>query len=82
MSKNNAVVSYHLHCLRPKRTPLQKLPRNPIKGNVNREGERIYHTPWGDRFYERTRIDGKKGERWFCSEKEATEAGFRASLLR
>ena len=53
-----------------------------IKGNISRKGERIYHTPWGDRFYERTRIDEKKGERWFCSEKEALEAGFRASLLR
>ena len=53
-----------------------------IKGNVSREGERIYHTPWGDRFYERTRIDEEKGERWFCSEKEAADAGFRAPLLR
>lgn len=60
-----------------------KAPGNcPIKGNINREGKRIYHTPWGDRFYERTRINEKKGERWFCSEKEALEAGFRASLLR
>ena len=34
-----------------------------IKGNINREGEKIYHTPWGDRFYDRTRIDETKGER-------------------
>lgn len=53
-----------------------------IKGNISRKGERIYHTPWGDRFYERTRIDTSKGERWFCSEKEAADAGFRAPLLR
>jgi hypothetical protein len=53
-----------------------------IKGNISRKGERICHTPRGDRFYERTRIDEAKGERWFCSEKEAAEAGFRASLLR
>jgi hypothetical protein len=53
-----------------------------IKGNISRQGERIYHTPWGDRFYERTRIDEGRGERWFCSEKEAAEAGFRAPLLR
>jgi hypothetical protein len=53
-----------------------------IKGNISREGERIYHTPWGDRFYERTRIDEGRGERWFCSEKEAGDAGFRAPLLR
>ncbi len=53
-----------------------------IKGNISREGERIYHTPWGDRFYERTRIDEGRGERWFCSEKEAAASGFRAPLLR
>ena len=53
-----------------------------IKGNISRKGERIYHTPWGDRFYERTRIDEDRGERWFCSEKEAADAGFRAPLLR
>lgn len=53
-----------------------------IKGNISRKGEKIYHTPWGDRFYERTRIDETKGERWFCSEKEAADAGFRAPLLR
>ena len=53
-----------------------------IKGNISRKGERIYHTPWGDRFYERTRIDEGRGERWFCSEKEAADAGFRAPLLR
>lgn len=53
-----------------------------IKGNINRQGERIYHSPWNDRFYERTRIDEDKGERWFCSEREAVEAGFRAPLLK
>lgn len=53
-----------------------------IKGNINRKGERIYHTPWGDRFYERTKINESKGERWFCSEKEALAAGFRAPLVR
>lgn len=53
-----------------------------IKGNVSRQGEKIYHTPWGDRFHERTRIDESKGGRWFYSEKEASDAGFRAPLLR
>ena len=49
-----------------------------IKGNINSKGERIYHTknsPW----YERTRIDESKGERWFCSEDEARQAGWRAA---
>ena len=53
-----------------------------IKGNISRKGEKIYHTSWGDRFYDRTRVDEAKGERWFCSEKEAADAGFRAPLLR
>jgi hypothetical protein len=54
----------------------------PIKGNISRSGERIYHTPWDDRFYERTQIDPSHGERWFCSEQEAVEAGFRAPWFR
>ena len=37
----------------------------PIKGNVSSKGERIYHVP-GGRYYDRTRIDLSKGERWFC----------------
>ena len=49
-----------------------------IKGNINREGERIYHLP-GGRSYERTRIDEGKGERWFCSEAEARAAGWRGT---
>ena len=47
-----------------------------IKGNVSRSGERIYHVP-GDQHYERTRISTAKGERWFCSEAQAREAGWR-----
>lgn len=49
-----------------------------IKGNISSKGERIYHVP-GGRFYERTRIDQSKGERWFCSEAEAQAAGWRRS---
>jgi endonuclease YncB( thermonuclease family) len=47
-----------------------------IKGNVNRDGARIYHVP-GGRWYERTKISEAKGERWFCSEAEARAAGWR-----
>ena len=50
-----------------------------IKGNVNRDGERIYHLPF-QQFYPRTTIDERKGERWFCTEKEALEAGWRRAL--
>lgn len=48
----------------------------PIKGNINRKNEKIYHTPWS-RDYEKTKIDVARGERWFCSEDEAIEAGWR-----
>jgi endonuclease YncB( thermonuclease family) len=51
-----------------------------IKGNINRDGERIYHTPWGSQWYERTKITESKGERWFCDEAEALAAGWRAPL--
>lgn len=47
-----------------------------IKGNINAKGERIYHTPGGE-WYDRTRIDPAKGERWFCTEAEARDAGWR-----
>lgn len=49
-----------------------------IKGNVNRRGDRIYHLP-AEHSYARTRIDEGKGERWFCSEEEARQAGWRRS---
>lgn len=47
----------------------------PIKGNIN-SGKRIYHTP-GSRWYADTRIDLQRGERWFCSVREARQAGWR-----
>lgn len=49
-----------------------------IKGNISRSGERIYHVP-GGRWYDVTRIDRLRGERWFCSEAEARAAGWRRS---
>ncbi|MGE0666609.1 MAG: thermonuclease family protein [Sphingomonadales bacterium] len=51
-----------------------------IKGNVGKSG-RIYHFP-GQRDYDRTRIDERRGERWFCSEGEARRAGWRPSGVR
>ena len=47
-----------------------------IKGNIARDGERIYHVP-GGQSYPRTRIDTAQGERWFCTEEEARAAGWR-----
>ena len=50
-----------------------------IKGNISASGEKIYHLP-GCGSYAKTQIDEKRGERWFCSEKEAQEAGWRKAL--
>jgi endonuclease YncB( thermonuclease family) len=47
-----------------------------IKGNISSKGERIYHVP-GQRDYNKTKIDRSKGERIFCSEAEARQAGWR-----
>lgn len=49
----------------------------PIKGNINRQGERIYHVPWSQS-YAKTSINESVGERWFCDEAEALAAGWRA----
>ena len=51
-----------------------------IKGNISSKGERIYHVPGGE-YYDATRIDTSKGERWFCTEAEAVAAGWRRSKL-
>jgi len=65
---------------RGKRLTADKKPTTGcgIKGNITRRGDRIYHLPTGQ-IYARTRIDPDKGERWFCSEKEAHRAGWRKS---
>ncbi|HSP22762.1 MAG TPA: thermonuclease family protein [Planococcus sp. (in: firmicutes)] len=44
-----------------------------IKGNINRSGKKIYHMP-GESSYE-----GTNPEEWFCTEKEAQQAGFRST---
>ena len=47
-----------------------------IKGNVSADGEKIYHVA-GQQYYSRTVIDESAGERWFCTEVEAEDAGWR-----
>lgn len=49
-----------------------------IKGNISSNGDKIYHMP-GQQFYDVTKIDPSKGEKYFCSREEAEQAGFRAS---
>lgn len=50
-----------------------------IKGNISAKNEKIYHVP-GMRDYNRTQINTAKGERWFKTEREAREAGWRMPL--
>jgi hypothetical protein len=48
-----------------------------IKGNLSfNSGEKIYHVP-GQEHYAETIIRPGDGERWFCSEGEARDAGWR-----
>ena len=48
-----------------------------IKGNISIEsGEKIYHVP-GQKYYAKTKISPEYGERWFCTEEEARQAGWR-----
>ncbi len=49
-----------------------------IKGNITRAGKRVYHIP-GGQHYDGARIDVAIGELWFCSEEEASKAGWRKS---
>ena len=51
-----------------------------IKGNIAKDGEKIYHVP-GQRYYSATKIDLGKGERWFCSTEDATNAGWRPAKV-
>jgi hypothetical protein len=50
-------------------------PECIIKGNVNRQGERIYHMP-GQGAYANVNMEDSR-KRWFCSESGARAAGWR-----
>ena len=55
--------------------------RGDIKGNISYStGEKIYHLP-GDRYYKSTVIDESEGERWFVTEQQARNAGWRHSYV-
>lgn len=60
-------------------TSSRQVPPNrvcDIKGNINPDGERIYHLK-NNEWYGKAFIDETRGERWFCSEDEAKGAGWR-----
>lgn len=56
--------------------PVAPSPDCTIKGNVNRSGVCIYHTP-SSRWYAKIQMKISKGTRWFCSVEEAEAAGCR-----
>lgn len=49
-----------------------------VKGNIDKSYEKYYFIP-GCPNYKRVKIDPRKGERWFCSEDDAVEAGWEKS---
>lgn len=49
-----------------------------VKGNINAEGERIYHL-LGEQYYDSTVIGNNDGEMWLCDSEEAEYYGFRSS---
>jgi len=58
---------------------LQEAPDGcPIKGNISDNGN-IYHAPWSP-WYAKTKVSVDRGEHWFCSEREAIDAGWRAPI--
>lgn len=58
---------------------LQEAPEGcPIKGNISNNGH-IYHAPWSP-WYGKTKVSEERGERWFCTEREALDAGWRAPI--
>lgn len=61
--------------------PTNEIGQNPtgscaIKGNISSTGEKIYHLP-GCGSYNKTVIDESMGEKWFCTEEDAQNAGWR-----
>ena len=65
--------------LGPSATEGAPSPECTIKGNVNRNGERIYHTEHQSS-YAKIRMDKGGGRRWFCTPEEAEAAGWRRAL--
>jgi len=63
----------------PAAAPQQTAGDCNVKGNIASDGEKIFHVP-GCASYNATKISPSKGERWFCSEQEALNAGWRKAL--
>ena len=71
-ARNNHIGVYSPRCYQPD----PPNPKCPVKGNIDdRTGEKQYLTP-DCRHYSKVIIEKYMGEEYFCSEKEAREAGF------
>jgi endonuclease YncB( thermonuclease family) len=68
-------VAAQARLLAPASSAAAPSPECTIKGNVNRQGERIYHLPAQASYAAINMEDPKK--RWFCSEDDARAAGWR-----
>jgi endonuclease YncB( thermonuclease family) len=90
IERQAAAVDRGLHAVRMKTPaqhradrrmqPVQQSGDCKIKGNISTKGVRIYHVP-GQKYYNSTRINAAKGERWFCSEAAARAAGWRKARV-
>jgi len=54
-------------------------PGCTIKGNISAGGNRFYHLE-SQQSFSGVRIQVAKGERWFCTEAEAVNNGFKKSI--
>ena len=73
-----SVVGYLLYQRYQSEEALKPKCDNPIvKGNISyKTSVKIYHLP-GERLYDKTIIDTSAGERMFCTEQDAKDAGWR-----
>jgi hypothetical protein len=68
-------VTAQAKLLAPASSASASSPECIIKGNVNRQGEHIYHMPGQQAYGTINMADPRK--RWFCSEDDARAAGWR-----
>ena len=74
------IGAYRENSYKPRNTPRTTSVTNPecnIKGNISHNsGDKVYHVPDAED-YQSTKIDTTRGERWFCTEEEARQNGWR-----
>jgi hypothetical protein len=75
LGATSVTITARKDLLSPESAATAPKPDCTIKGNVNRDGERIYHLP-GQLAYSKINMSAPQ-KRWFCSEEEARAAGWR-----